>query len=336
MTPVDGLGRRLAAVADTVGPRTGLVVAAETPGGAAALCRGTADRAGATPVTDRTRFEIGSVTKTFTVLLLAEMAARGEVALGDPAGARGRPITLEHLATHTSGLPRLPRGLLRTALPGWFTNPYGRYPPERLLPALARTRVRRTPGTRVRYSNFGVGLLGRLLAEEAGTDYAALLDARLLGPLGLGDTTTDPTLPQATGHWRGRPLPPWQIPALPGAGALRSSAADLLRFLGAHTAPDAAAPNGPLHAALREVVRPRSPGPGGPELPLAWSRRARPGHALYFHSGGTRGTSTFVGFCPAPRVHVVALAATAPTLRGRFIQEAYVLLRALAAPADPS
>ncbi|UCM90424.1 serine hydrolase domain-containing protein [Streptomyces marincola] len=331
---MSGLDRRLSAVADAAGPPAGIAVAVRAPGGDATLCRGTTDRRGGAPVTERTRFEVGSVSKTFTALLLAEMAERGDVALDDPAGTRGHRVTLEHLATHTSGLPRLPPGLLRTAWRSWYTNPYGHYPPERLLPALARTRVRREPGTRVHYSNFGVGLLGRLLAEEAGTDYGTLLTARVLDPLGLRDTTADRSLPQAVGHRHGRPLPPWDIPALPGAGAVRSSAADLLRYLAALTGPDAAVPGGgPLRAALREVVRPRVTGPGGPALPLAWSTRERPGHVLYHHSGGTRGSTAFAGFCPEHGVHVVALAATGPTVRGRFIQSAYLLLRSLAAEA---
>ncbi|MGP3970843.1 serine hydrolase domain-containing protein [Streptomyces sp. 6N223] len=332
----------VAAAAAATDARAAVVVVAETADETATLCRGFTDRTMTAAVTDRTRFEIGSVTKTFTALLLAEMAARGELRLDDlvssrvppgaaPRGAYGGRCTLEQLATHTSGLPSLPSALIRSALPSWFANPYARFAPDRVWPALAGTRIRRPPGARVRYSNFGAGLLGRLLTEEAATDYGTLLRARVLDPLGLADTSPDPGLPQATGHAHGRPRPPWLIPALPGAGALRSSARDLLHYLRALTDPDGCAPSGStLRAALREVVQPRERAPGGPELCLAWTRRALPTHVVFFHSGATRGFTTFTGFSLDPAVRVVALTNSGPTLRNRFVQASYLLLRALA------
>ncbi|MFE4371751.1 serine hydrolase domain-containing protein [Streptomyces sp. NPDC056835] len=340
---------RLEPVANATGDRAGLVVAAYAAGESATLCRGFTDRTGTVPVTDRTRFELGSVTKTFTSLLLADLAVRGSVRLderlGDripirslPRSAVAADITLEHLATHTSGLPRLPPGLLWTALPSWTTNPYRAFPPDALLDSLAASRLRHTPGTRVRYSNFGVGLLGGLLTERAATSYGALLHAHVLEPLALTDTTADPAEPQATGHWHGRPRPPFLIPAMPAAGALRSSARDLLRYLRGLIAPHTAAPPGdPLNLALHEVTRPRRRAPGGPELCLAWTRRARPGRApaLYFHSGATRGFTAFIGFSQDPAVAVVALTNTAPGLHSRLVQAAYQLLRDLAREDRP-
>ncbi|WP_078591824.1 serine hydrolase domain-containing protein [Streptomyces megasporus] len=328
-------------------------VATAAPGPAVATVALRADESatlceGAAP---DTRFELGSVTKTFTALLLAVMAERGEVRLDAPIGAHlpgpllpeghGDRITLTHLATHTSGLPRLPPGLMLAALPRWYTNPYETFTPGRLLRALPRTRVRRPPGTRVRYSNFGVGLLGRLLADAAGTDYAEALADRVLEPLGLTDTTCDPTLPQATGHLRGRPRPPWLIPGLPGAGALRSSARDTERYLTALLSPpptvDAA-----LRTALYEVTRPRVAEPGGDLVCLVWKRRALPAddggtHHLLFHSGGTRGFTSFVGFSPTARTALAALSNGSPTLRATFIRTAYRALRGLTvqAPTRP-
>ncbi|MDT0346184.1 serine hydrolase domain-containing protein [Streptomyces litchfieldiae] len=339
------LTERLRPVAEAVGRRAGAVVAVRTANESATWCRGFGDRTRGTPVTDRTRFELGSATKTFTALLLADLAVRGTVRLDEPLsglvppwalprGPAGGRITLEHLATHTAGLPRLPPGLLLKAVPSWFGNPYAAYPPEELPDSLARSRVRGEPGHHVRYSNFGVGLLGHLLAEAAATPYGALLRARVLEPLGLTDTTDDAGTDQATGYWHGRPRRPWLIPGLPGAGVLRSSARDLLRYLWCLVDPeDGAVPGTPLRSALREVVRPGPRAPGGPELCLVWSRRALPTRTLYFHSGGTRGFTTFVGFSTSPAVAVAALTNTSPTLRGRFIQDAYLLLRELAAPA---
>ncbi|MFD9722073.1 serine hydrolase domain-containing protein [Streptomyces sp. NPDC059076] len=332
----DALLERVAAAAPR---RAATVIAVSAGGETTTFCQGFTDRSRREPVTDRTRFELGSVTKTFTALLFADMVARGTVSADEPLSARvprwalprgpaGADITLEQLATHTSGLPRLPPGLLRTAVPSWTTNPYRGYPPGRLLESLARTRVDRAPGIRVRYSNFGVGLLGHLLAEQDGTEYGALLNDRVLGPLGMLDTTADPGEPQATGHWHGRPRPPFVIPGLPGAGVLRSSARDLLHYLHALISPpDHTGPQAPLRTALREVALPRSRAQGGPALALAWSRHELPGgQVMLSHSGATRGFSTFIGFSQDPAVAVVALANVMPNLRLRYINAANELL----------
>ncbi|MEV0123648.1 serine hydrolase domain-containing protein [Streptomyces sp. NPDC050703] len=293
-----------------------------------------------------TRFEIGSLTKTFTALLLAEMVARGEVAYDDPidrylpGGAaplpRGSPITLGHLATHTSGLPRLPRGFLLGGASGYFSNPYAHRSRADLWRALARTRPHAAPGTRVRYSNLGVGLLGELLARAAhgpGGAYAPLLDERVLRPLGLTRTSCDTGQPQATGYWHGRARPAWRIPALPGAGAGRSSPRDLLAVLDFLMDPASAPPDtpGPLRAALADVTGPRVALPRtGRRIALVWNIRPRPGYDLYHHSGGTRGFTAFAGFDPRHRVAVAALANTQPAPTGAFIQRAYLGLWALA------
>ncbi|MEV0115834.1 serine hydrolase domain-containing protein [Streptomyces sp. NPDC050844] len=312
----------------------------------ALLATGTTTLHGGTRADPDTRFEIGSLTKTFTALLLAEMAARGEVAYDDPITRflprtatphlRGAPITLIHLATHTSGLPSLPPGFLRRGAPAWFSNPYADFSAADLLRALARTWPRAAPGTRVRYSNFGVGLLGALLTHAAhgpGGTFAPLLAARVLDPLGLTRTSCDPDQPQPTGYWHGRARPRWQIPAMPGAGAGRASARDLLTTLDALADPATAPPTvpGTLRAALTDVTTPRIALPRtGRRIALIWNIRPRPGRDLYHHSGGTRGFTTFAGFSPQTGVALTALANTNPTLTGTFIQRAYLELWSLA------
>ncbi|MFW6690635.1 serine hydrolase domain-containing protein [Streptomyces sp. MAR4 CNX-425] len=344
----------LKAVAASAEPRAAVAVAVSVTGAYRTLCRGGIDRKGTASATDRTRFEVGSVTKTFTALLLADTAARGALSLTGRIAERlpyaalprghGRAITYEHLATHTSGLPRLPPGLMLRGLPSWFVNPYRSFTPDMLLPALGRAVVHHPPGTLTRYSNFGVGLLGRLLADGAGTDYGSLLRARVLDPLELTDTgTTVPDAPDgpdgprepdaacAVGYWHGRRRPPWVIPALPGAGAVRSSAHDLIRFLRAHLDPGGADVPRPLRLPLLEVVRIRElPGEREEKSGLAWSVRTLAGATLYFHSGATRGCTAFVGLSPEREVCVAALTNSGLTLRSRFVQSAYLLLRALA------
>ncbi len=243
------------------------------------------------------RCEIGSVTKVFTALLLAELARTGEVHLDDriadlvPEGsrlARGvSAITLEHLACHRSGLPRLPPGVMaksmsRTAL----VDPYADIDADRLIGALAQTRVRGTPGQApVRYSNFGVGLLGLLLGRATGLGYEQTLLTRVIGPLGLEETSfADDPLHQ--GHHRGKPVAPWHLAAMAGAGGLRAPANDLLRFL--ETVRDG---GGPLADAIAETLRPRSER-GRLGVGLGWFLLGD-GDVL-MHDGGTLGARSEV------------------------------------------
>ena len=202
---------------------------------------------------ENTVFEIGSITKVFTALLLAEAVRRGEVRLEDPAQkylpedvqlrsprAR-REMTLEHLATHLSGLPRLPPGFLHRVKD--MSNPYASFREEDVFRALSRTRLKRSPGTRFAYSNFGMGLLGHILARVARPSYEELVVERICRPLGMESSriALSPELQSrlAPGHTRrGKPTPNWDFPTLTGAGALRSSVHNMLLFLQANLAPD--------------------------------------------------------------------------------------------------
>lgn len=331
--PADPLTAALARLA----PQAGAVTVAVVRGGRQTVhCHGRSAPDGPA-VTPRTVFELGSVTKTFTALLLAELVAAGAVRYDDPLDAhlppgrrptvrRGGPITLLHLATHTSGLPRLPPGLLAGAVPHWYTNPYAAFQDDQLVAALARTTVRHPPGSRLRYSNYGVALLGRVLAGVAGTDYPTLLADRISRPLGLHATTCESAPPhRAVGLRHGRPLPPWRIPALPGAGALRSDGEDVLRYLRALLAPEGL----PLATALADVLRPRLRMPTGDELCLVWNLRRLPQGDLLFHTGATRGFTAFLGLCPQRGTALAALANCGPALDGRFVQGAYTALKAL-------
>ena len=158
------------------------------------------------------------MTKVFTALLLADMAERGEVRLSDPAasylpGLPGgtSPVTLADLATHTSGLPRLPRSLLWSALlhP---RDPYAGYPAARFVRAARRALRAGSGGSPYVYSNFGYGLLGYLLGQAAGTAYSTLVTAKVFGT--LARPTPPSTVPVASPkpdpgyRWLRRP-PDW-------------------------------------------------------------------------------------------------------------------------------
>lgn len=281
---------------------------------------------------ERLRFETGSLSKTFTGLLLAEADAAGLLALDQPVGEalpglrlpfpETRRITLRHLATHTSGLPRVPWALLPGAVLRPYRNGYRGYDTTRLLAEFAATRPRHEPGTRWGYSNFGLALLGPVLARAAGRRYPELLAERVLRPLGLDATTAAPhggwgapgagVSAEAVGRRsRGRPLPPSEMGAFAAAGAVRSTVADLLRYADALVAPQAAPGAGAsLRAALDEVRRPLlRRGPGLHEThTLTWYQHPAPGGPLLFHAGATFGQLAFVGFQPASGAAVVGLA----------------------------
>ncbi|MEU9127859.1 serine hydrolase domain-containing protein [Kitasatospora sp. NPDC048540] len=342
------LVRRLRPLLAAVSPSGGIALAVIRGGERTVSCRGYADRAAERPVRADTRFELGSVTKTFTALLLADMVARGEVRYDDPidrylpAGSvpgypHERPITLIHLATHTSGLPRLPGGLVPAAVPRWFTDPYATFSAAHLLRALPRTPVRGTPGAQVRYSNLGTGLLGLVLANAAGQRYQDLLRSRICGPLGLIDTSCGTGGEEVTSYRRGRNLPSFRIPALPGAAALRSTADDMLRYLQAHLAvdvvpiPERGGAATSLRAALKDVCLPRvARRRSGPRICLTWDQRQLAEGELFYSAGSTRTCSTFAGFDRTAQVGLVAMANTHPSSRRKFTQAAYQALLGLA------
>lgn len=296
----------------------GVVVGVRRGGEEHFIGRGRRSRDRESPPGADTVFEIGSITKVFTATLLADMALDGLVSLDDPVrfhlpedirvpARRGREITLANLASHTSGLPRLPKGLRRKSL-GEPRNPYASYTVSDLHAAVSAARVKR--GGRVSYSNFGAGLLGHTLALRAGKSYEDLVRERICLPLGLDDTSI--SIPEhravhfATGHnRRGKPVPHWDLPALAGAGALRSTAADMLRFLELQLEPGESRLG--RAAGLTQVPRARggrlSVGLGWLMLPSPRSRSQR----LIWHNGGTGGFFSFAGFVRESRTAIVVL-----------------------------
>lgn len=299
------------------GRHPGIVVGLLDESGRRIVAAGRAGPDPALPLDGNTVFEIGSVTKVFTALLLAEMAARGEVRLEDPVGRllpadvsvpskNGREITLAALATHTSGLPRMPANFAPTD----HSNPYADYTVAQMYEFLARHQLMRDVGAQYEYSNLGMGLLGHALALRAGRLYESLLTERILEPLGMRDTPIGLTARHrarlASGHdATGNPAANWDIPTLAGAGALRSTANDMLTFLEANLSP----PAGPLGQAMREARETRTEsGVEGMTIGLAWHILERPNARIVWHNGGTGGYHSFVGFDSDRRVGVVVLA----------------------------
>lgn len=304
----------------------GVSVAVVTPDGAGGStvttgAAGTA-RGSGRPVEAGTSFETGSVMKPLTGHLLADLAADGRVdldsAVGDlvPDGplARTGAATLEELATHRSGLPRLvtsPGQLARS-----FVVPFGGDPYTGSAPwLLERAGEDGVPGgAEPTYSNYGAALLGHALAASQGRSYADLVQDRVLTPLGMTDTVVvdraeDLPTPRADpGAASGLPRAPWLAEAWQPAGVgTWSTAPDLARLASGvldGTAPGVAA------------TEPRAD-LDGDRIGLFWITSEHDGRTLTWHNGATGGSTAFVGVDREAGVGLVVLSDTdTPTTEG--------------------
>jgi serine-type D-Ala-D-Ala carboxypeptidase/endopeptidase len=270
-----------------------------------------------------TLFEIGSATKVFTCIVLEDMAGRGEVSSDDPIkkflpasvktpSRNGREITLLDLATHRSGLPRIPDNMSPMHLLVHLHNPYADYSADKLYDFLSHYTLPRDPGAEYEYSNLGVGLLGHLLSLKAGTNYEALVVNRICRPLQMTNTviTLSPELKSrfATGHSAsGKPVSNWDFQALAGCGALRSTVNDLLKFLAANMA---LTPS-PLAETFTRAHAPRRDADRGLKVALGWHINPDGG---VWHNGGTGGYHSFIGFNPRTHRGIVVLANSANSI----------------------
>lgn len=280
---------------------------------------------GAAPLDGRSGFEIGSITKTFTGILLAEMVRSGEVRYEDPVSRylpdsvrvpslNGREITLLDLATHYSGLPGIPDNIEYRDP----SNPYADYTVAQMYAFLSRYALRSAPGTAYQYSNLGFGLLGHALSRAANTPYEQLVRERILLPLGMTGTTIalrgELAGRMTKGHnKRGFVVPYWDLPTLAGAGAFRSSLDDMMRFLAANLRP----PRTDLEHSMREAQLQRRTVSdtlfirlGQEAIGLGWQIRSVGNARIVWKDGGTAGFQTFIGFDPSRGVGAVVLSNT--------------------------
>ena len=266
-----------------------------------------------------TLFEIGSITKVFTALLLTDMAKHGEVRLDDPIEKylpanvkmperQGRQITLVDLATHTSGLPLMPKNF-RPKNPD---DPYVDYSEAKLYSFLASYQLPGDIGVQYEYSNLGYGLLAKGLSQRAGSDYETLVESRICKPLGMRSTRIKltPTLKErlTAGHsFNLMTVPGWDNPIFPGAESLRSSANDLLTFLSAMMGFTTSRLT-PAMASMLSVTRPTNQ----PfiDVALGWTVDTRYGDKIIWRNGRTGGYRAFIGYAPESGIGVVALSNT--------------------------
>jgi D-alanyl-D-alanine-carboxypeptidase/D-alanyl-D-alanine-endopeptidase len=297
------------------GRATGLVLGVMDADGSVRVVSYGDPGAGAQPFSANSVFEIGSVTKVFTTTLLADMVQKGEVSLDAPAQQyapagmtlptrNGKAITLAHLAEQNSGLPRLPDNMSFADM----SNPYADYTAENLNTFLAGHTLRRDPGAEFEYSNLGMGLLGNLLANRAGQTYEQLVTTRVLDPLDMQMTgiTLTPEMRAylAKGHsGPDTPAANWDLPSLAGAGALRSTMNDLMKFVDANLGE----PKTDLERAMRRAQQPRFPISTNAKIGLGWITVTTKNGEFIYHDGGTGGYGAIVGIDQKRGIGVVLL-----------------------------
>lgn len=321
----------------------GFVVGIYKDGETQVISYGETEKGSAIAPDGDTIYEIGSVSKVFTGVLLADLVQRGQVKLDDPlqkylpkttrASLTNRSrITFEHLATHTSGLPVLPENLS----PADMMNPYADYTPRQAFQFLKDYKLTRLPGE-YEYSNFGMGLLGILLSSREKVPYEQLMIEQIAKPCGMNDTCI-----KLTDKQRERLAPPydaalqksknWDIPTLAGAGGIRSTVNDMLKFIAANHAED----DQPLTKALRLSHEKRHAMEEGEAIGLAWHIESD--GITRWHNGMTGGYASWVSVVPGRNAGVVVLCNTACEKITEFGQNAtrITLGETIEQPAAPA
>jgi serine-type D-Ala-D-Ala carboxypeptidase/endopeptidase len=275
------------------------------------------------PPTGATLYEIGSISKVFTGILLADAVETGRVKLDQPIGSLmtelqtsnkevGESILLRHLATHSSGLPRMPDNIN----PANPVDPYQDYGRDLMVQFMSTVKPTAKPEQKVEYSNLAAGMLGQLLADQAGADYETLLKNRLTSPLQMHATSITLSDDQkklfAPPHNADcMPDHPWHFQAMAGAGAIRSSTADMLRFMQMNLVPpqgtaDEQAVSKAIELAWKEQLPSKD---GSFAMGLGW-HIARDGSARW-HNGQTGGFHSMMLLDRRFNIGVVLLCNTA-------------------------
>lgn len=296
----------------------GIIVGVIEPQGRRIIALGHRSNGDSRPLNGDTAFEIGSITKVFSALLLADMVAKNEVALNDPAAKylpadikvpdrNGRAITLVDLATHTSGLPFMPENA-----PPLNDPAAAKYSAADLKRYIANYNLKRDIGSEWEYSNIGYWLLSEALSSCGRDSFENLMRKRVLAPLDLTNTdfSLSPKMKSnlAIGHDAAlHPAPDVSslgiYSIMPAAGSLYSTVNDLLKVLSiamnyGHS---------PFTRTMEITLRTRRPNGGGDEQALGWTAVEKGGDEIIFRDGGTFGFASSMAFDPKKRAGVVVL-----------------------------
>lgn len=271
------------------------------------------------PITGDTQFSLGSVTKVFTTLLLAESEQRGVLKRADLAAkfllpaedspqTKLRPITLLTLATHRAGLPTSPDNFVDVAAP--TDDPFSTYGRPSLIAAFYHHGERAPVGRAMVYSNFGMAILGEAIATASGGNYADILNTIILHPLGMSSTGIgapggSKSSDLAPDHMGGVRKENWTLRAFAPAGAVRSTAHDLGIFLSAYIGKTRPA----LRRAMLETLKPLGIAEDfDAKVALGWFITEQGGRRIAWHPGATGGSRAFLGLDLDRQIGVAVLA----------------------------
>ncbi|WP_207421040.1 serine hydrolase domain-containing protein [Desertivirga brevis] len=260
-----------------------------------------------------TVFEIGSITKTFTALMLMDLLYKVKVELDEPVNnllpsnipllmKNGRKVTIKHLLNHTSGLPRLPEGFEKDSDP---SNPYVNYDSTSVYEALKNVKLKSQPGEKFEYSNFGMAVAGLIIERTSGRSYADYLAGNICKPLDLHRTKAGNNFDEnlAKGYTdKGRETPYWKLTGYAGAGTIYSSTDDLLRYARAIMNPEKSTISSLLKD-LKEVTFSDSE----VKVTKAWFLIDVNGKECLVHDGGTGGFRSFIYLVPSNNLALVIL-----------------------------
>lgn len=284
------------------------------------------------PDPERSIFEIGSVTKTFNALLLAQQVVAGKLKLSDPVNLylpdsipeisfAGRQVTLQDLANHTSGFPRLPANIFNGRVNP--KDPYKHYVADSLYSFLKQYKISVAPGTVFSYSNYGAGLLSTILERKLSDSFDNLMVKNIARPLRMRRTKA--LLAKEDLSWfaqgyneSGVATEPWDLASLKGSGAIRSTLNDMVKYIRFQMNP-----SGALKEAIRLSHQQTFAGKDQ-SMGLGWRINKIGDHTYFHHSGGTGGFRSFAGFDPGRKIGIVILSNAAQDVTS--IGESYLKL----------
>lgn len=296
------------------GTHTGIVVGVITSDGVEFYNYGVKSLTHKEEVDEYSVFEIGSISKTFTGVLLADKVVKKELKLDDPLQSllpdgvkapmrNGESIRLYQMSNHTSSLPRLPNNFSPTNP----ANPYADYTEDLMFDFLSSYELPRDIGSKYEYSNYAVGLLGNVLASSDNMTYEELMIKIIAEPLGMKQTTITLTPKMrknlAMGHDQGQQVENWDLPTLAGAGAIRSTAVDMLKYVAANMGIE----KSDLYSAMQLSHQNSGSEESEPIVGLGWHIMPRGEMNIVWHNGSTAGYSTFTGFVDGGDRGVVVL-----------------------------
>lgn len=291
----------------------GLAIGIISGGEELMMCFGSANKATGTLVDTNSVFEIGSITKVFTGIMLADEVIQQRMQLDDklytyiPSQSEAaQQISLVQLSTHSSGAPRLADNFWATCKD--TKNPYACYGEKELNAYLDEMKLKSVPGTRYSYSNVGTGILGNILCKQHGTSYENLVKKRVCEPLKMDHTTI--TFSDfhkrnlATGYSQGKPVGNWDfLDATAGQGALRSTLSDMMKFMRYNLEPNGELKEAAELASQVHFTDKRS----GQMMGLGWHIGGFNGQKYLEHTGGTGGYRSFLGIIPGTDTGVIVL-----------------------------